>query len=187
MRRTLFGLAVLVLAAAATAAADAVDNPQYKEWAKWREGATVTTKSEVAVGGMVQVVTTQTQTLKKLTAEKAGLEIVSVTEAGGQTIKAPPVAYEILAKVPTLKIDPKDVKVDPKDVPKVNVKETKGRETLSVNGKQLACEWHQIEFEGTTSKTWYSDDVPGRLVKMESRSPEGTTTVRLTEWKAQKK
>jgi hypothetical protein len=185
MQRALFGFAGLVVALGYASAQDTVDNPQYQEWAKWREGAFVTLKSESVIDGQVQVVTIQTQTLKKLTAEKAVVEYATTTEAGGQTIKAPPMTLDIVARFPKVKVNPTDPKFDPKDIPKFT--ETKGRETLTISGKKLDCEWHQVEFMGFTTKTWTSDQVPGRLVKMESRSKEATTTMQLTDWKAEKK
>jgi hypothetical protein len=188
MQRTLFGfVSLIVLSAFAVpvSAQETVDNPQYQEWAKWREGAFTTLKSETVIDGKVQVVTTQTQTLKKLTAEKAVVEITSVTEAAGQTIKSPPITLDIVAKLPKVKIDPVDPKVDPKDVPKY--KETKGREALTINGKKVECEWIQFEVDDAVSKTWYSDQIPGRMVKTQTRAKEATTTMQLTDWKAEKK
>lgn len=188
MRHVLFGFASFVLLAAASApvsAQETIDNPQYQEWAKWREGAFVTLRSESVVADKVEVVMTQTQTLKKLTAEKATVEITSVTEAAGQTIKAPPVTFDIVAKLPKVKVDPVEVKVDPKDTAKV--KETKGRETLTINGKKVECEWVQTEIEGITSKMWSSEQIPGRIVKAETRTKESTTTMQLTDWKSEKK
>jgi hypothetical protein len=189
MQRTLFGfmgmIAVLALAAPAVAA-DTVDNPQYKEWAKWREGAFATLKTEAVVDGTVQVVTTQTQTLKKLTAEKAVIEMTSITEAAGQKIDAPPMTFDIPAKGPKIDLSGfTGANVDPKDVPKY--KETKGKESLTIKGKKLDCEWHQIEVAGAVTMTWYCDQVPGRMVKAESRVMGNSTVMQLTDWKAEKK
>jgi hypothetical protein len=188
MHRVLFGIAsliVLATLAAPVSAQETIDNPQYQEWAKWKAGAFATIKSESVVDGKVQLVTTQTQTLKSLTAEKAVVEITSVTEAAGQKISAPPVTFDIVAKLPKVKFDPADVKVEPKDDPKV--KHTKGRETLTINGKKVECEWVQTEFEGVTSKMWTSEQIPGRMVKAETRTKESTSTMQLTDWKAEKK
>ncbi|MCI0704408.1 MAG: hypothetical protein L0241_25400 [Planctomycetia bacterium] len=189
MSRTLIGFAgcfVLAVLNAPALAQETVDNPQYQEWAKWKEGAFVTIKSESSVDGKVQVVTTQTQTLKKLTAEKAVVEITGVTEAAGQTIKAPPVTFDFVAKLPKVKVDPKGIpEPDPKAVPKF--KETKGREALTINGKKVECEWIQIEFDGFSSKTWMSNQIPGRMVKSETKTKESVTTMQLTDWKAEKK
>src|SRR4029450_576306 len=114
-----------------------------------------------------------------LTAEKATVEITSATEVAGQTIKAPPMTFDISAKLPKVKVDPVEVKVDPKDTPKV--KETKGRETLTINGKKAECEWVQTEVEGITSKMWTSEQIPGRMVKAETRTKEATSTMLLTD------
>jgi hypothetical protein len=140
---------------------------------------------------MVQVVMTQTQTLKKLTPEKAMIEITGVTEAGGQTIPSPPVTIDIVAKVPKLNFDPnlfKNTPAEAKDAQAPKYRETKGRETLTINGKKLDCEWHQFEFDGgMTTKSWSSDQIPGQIVKSESRSKEGSTIMQLVEWKGTKR
>jgi hypothetical protein len=186
MPRTLIGFTCFVLLSATALAQETIDNPQYQEWAKWKEGAFVTIKSESIVDGKIQVVSTQTQTLKKLTAEKAVVEITGVTEVAGQTIKAPPMTFDFVAKLPKVKFDPKGIpEPDPKAVPKF--KETKGRETLTINGKKVECEWIQFEYEGVTSKTWMSDLIPGRMVKSETRTKESVSTMQLTDWKAEKK
>jgi hypothetical protein len=190
MQRTLFGflsLTTFLAMAAPAAAQEMIDNPQYQEWAKWREGAFVTMRSESSSDGTVQAVMTHTQKLKKLTAEKAVIEITGVTEAAGQTIKSPPMTLEIPAKGPKFNVNPTDTK-DPeaKDVPKY--KETKGKETLTVKGKQVECEWVQVEVEGGfTTKTWYSEQVPGRIVKSESRAMGNVNVVQLTDFAAEKK
>jgi hypothetical protein len=177
---------MLLLALAAPAAAGSVDNPQYKEWAQYREGAFVTLKSEVKVNGAVQVVMTQTQKLKQLTAEKAVVEYSGVTEAAGQKIEAPPMALDVPAKLP--KFDPKDTpeaKVDPKD--QVKYKETKGKETLTIKGQKLDCEWIQIESEGVFTKSWTCKQIPGQIVKTESQAQGAVTIQILTDWKAEKR
>ncbi len=173
------------LSAAATA--QTVDNPMYQWWAAWREGASITLKSETVLDGKSLGSQTITQTLKKLSAEKAVVEILTEVTMGGQTIKAPPQSVEFLAKLP--RIDPKNLpKTDPKDKgpePKV----TKGRETLTVSGKKLACEWTQSELGGTVTKAWHCDDVPGRLVKSVATDSASklTATTQLIEWKGTKR
>jgi hypothetical protein len=184
LRLDILSLAV-VLALAAPAAADTVDNPQYKEWAQWREGATVTTRTESIVDGAVQVVNIQTQTLKKLSAEKAVVEILMVTEAAGHTMKTPPQTMDIVAKFPKVNYTPPPT--EKSDTPEVKYKESKGRETLTIKGKKVDCEWHMIEMEGGMStKTWTSKQIPGGVVKMESRSPQASSNLVVTEFVAEK-
>ncbi len=172
-----------VLGLAATATAQTVDNPMYQWWAAWREGASITLQSETVLDGKSLGSQKITQTLKKLSADKAVIDILTEVTMGGRTIRSGPNSVEFLARFP--RIDPKEVpKTDPKDKgPKVNV--TKGRETLTVSGKKLACEWMQTEVGGTVTKAWYSDDVPGRLVKSVMTAPASklTATTQLIQWK----
>jgi hypothetical protein len=189
MRRTILGLTVVSIAWGLTgsAAAQTVDNPLYKEWAVWREGATVVIKQESSFGGMAASVAVQTTVLKKLNADKAVLETTSVIEAGGQKVTNGPFPMDLPARYPKF-----DYKAPPEDkaAEKPKYKETKGRETLTISGKKVDCEWVQYEFEGgTTMKTWSSDQIPGRMVKTVTTDPN-TKTVSSTaviEFKATKR
>src|SRR5262245_58732444 len=102
MQRTLFGLvglAAFVFLPAYTVAEESVENPEYKKWVVWKEGAYATLKGENSFGAMTSTVTT-TQTLKSVAADKIVIEVTSVTETNGQTIKSAPVSLEILARTP---------------------------------------------------------------------------------------
>ena len=143
----------------------------------------ITLQSETVVGGMSLGTQKVTQTLKRLTADKAVVEVVTEVTMGGQTIKSPPQSIEHPARLPpgTAKDAPKS---DSKEEgPKVRI--TKGRETLTVSGKQVACEWTQSEAGGTVTKTWESNDVPGRLVKsvVTDQATKATATTQLVAWK----
>ena len=176
MQRTCLGFVslVLLLSLAAPAAAENVDIPEYKMWSGWREGATATGKTEGEAEGMKMTFTT-ISTLKKVTAEKVTLEVVTITEFGGQKVKTPPTLVDIPAKGPKPPAAPKS-------------KETKGKETLTVNGKRLDCEWTQVEVKGgEVTKTWTCKDVPGGVVKATTRSPTTTATSQLLVWKGEKR
>jgi hypothetical protein len=188
-RLWLVGLVVLP-GLAASDAAKPIDNPQYQVWSAWREGATLTLKTEVVADGKVQTTVTQTQTLKKVSPDKVVVEVSSATEAGGETFKTDPVSTDIPAKIPTFdapKGTPKEIPKDAaKDAP--NYKRTEGKETLTVKDKKLNCEWTRIEAEGgVVSTMWVCDDVPGRLVKSVSTYPGGSSTTLLVEWTATRK
>jgi hypothetical protein len=192
MRRAqlwLAGLVVLGLAGAAPAQGGA--NPAYTMWAAWREGASVTLKTESVVDGKVEVVAKHTQTLKKVTAEKVVIEMTFSTEAGGMTFQAPPQSMEIPAKMPNPNEIFKDLpKAAPQGTPQAvpKSKETKGREALTVNGKKLNCEWTQIEDEdGSVTKVWASDDMPGQTVKVVAKRQGSTDTGLVVDWKGTKK
>lgn len=165
------------------AVAQTVDNPAYQGWSNWREGASVTTKTESAKNGKVESSFKQTQTLKSLSAEKAVVNASMELEVSGKPFTTDPTPTEIVAKfkaVPQTKNAPNAA--EPKT--------TKGQEKLTVNGKTLSCEWQEYEIaKGQTVRTWTSDDVPGRTVKMVSTNDTTKTTivVVVVDWKGTKK
>jgi hypothetical protein len=185
------GSLAVCLGLAGTAAGQAVDNPMYKMWAVWSEGTSVTLKTVQADDGEMPVTAKQTQTVKKVTADKVVIEFAYVTEVGGMTFQAPPQSMDIPAKVPVLADVLKGLgKAAPQGTPQPTSKskETKGRETLTVNGKKLDCEWVQhVDEDGSVSKVWSCDDVPGGTVKVEAKRPGSTGTTLVVEWKGTKK
>jgi hypothetical protein len=187
MNRTTFriaGLVALLTLAGPAAAEETVENPEYKKWAVWKEGAYATLKGENRFGDTVTVVTS-TQTLKAVTAEKVVIEVTTVTVTNGQTTKAPPATMEFRAREPKL---PADVLKQVEEQTKKNAAQTtKGKETLTVNGQKLACEWVRFQSEGIDSKSWMCDDVPNQLVKMESVMGPLKASMVLIDWKGTKK
>ncbi len=162
----------LLIALALTGAANAQteDSPYYKGWSGWRDGATATTKTEVESAG-AKMSSTATATLKKVAADKAVVELALSFDLGGQKQTSPAAATDVLAKMPT----------DPK------AKKSKGKETLTINGKKLECEWIETEVGGDTTRTWFCPDVPGGVVKETIKSADSTTTSQVVEWKGEKK
>lgn len=164
-------------------AQEKVENPLYTTWAKFKPGTSITYQMDTAFGAQ-STSAKQVQTLKSVSDDKVVVEMQSVVEAAGQTIKTPAVPLEYLAKVPQGQIDPK---FNPDGNPALDVK--KGTETIEVAGKSLKCEW--IEAKGKTpqgeveTKTWFSDEVPGRLVKSVTglKAVNSTTTMTLVEFK----
>src|SRR5262249_17514292 len=138
-------------------AEDLVDNPSYKDWSKWGEGASATLKTESAKSGKTITLSSQKQVLKKLTEEKAVVETSSEITVLGQTTKTNPVSMEIPARLPKVKADPNSAAAK---------KPKQGNEKLTINGKELDCEWYEYELpRGGSSKVWLSNDVPGKTVK----------------------
>jgi hypothetical protein len=187
MNRTTFriaGLFALLTLAGPVAAEETVENPEYKKWAVWKEGAYATLKGENRFGDTVTVVTS-TQTLKAVTAEKVVVEVTTVVVTNGQTTKAPPTTMEFRAREPKL---PADVLRQAEEAArKVAAQTTKGKETLTINGQKLACEWSRLQSEGIDSRAWMCDDVPNQVVKMESVTGPLKGSMVLIDWKGTKK
>jgi hypothetical protein len=169
----------------AIAGAESVDNPAYQVWSVWREGASVTTKTELTMNGKSNPPIKQTQTLKSISADKAVIDGSMELELNGKPFKTEPAPFEIAAKIVGSTTSPakKDSNVP---APTVN----KGQEKLIINGKTLNCEWNEFVIaKGQTVKTWYCDDVPGRVAKMVSTNDatKTVTVVVVVEWSGKKK
>jgi hypothetical protein len=161
--------------------AEQVDNPQYKQWSKFKAGAWVKHKSETSFGDQK---TSQEMTTKlvELTPEKAVIESTISMTMGDQKMDMPAQKMDVPAKV--------EKKTEPTAAEKPATKE--GDETITVAGKSLKCHWTEttIKQEGGTivSKVWMCDDIPGSMAKMESNSQMGemksTTTMSVAEFSA---
>src|SRR5262245_29066574 len=164
--------------------ADTMDNPTYASWAKMKKGSSVTLKMTAEVAGQ-KTESTMTTTLVDLTADVATTEMVTVTKAGGQEFKSEPIKVE---NKKVVELPPGKKKAD-FDKPEGFVDQ--GEETLKIGGKEYKTKWMKVknakdgsEYE---AKTWSCDDVPGTLVKMETKSSGGgikaTTLLELVEIK----
>lgn len=158
-------LSMLVLGFASAAFADEmIDNPMYKQWAKYKPGTFVTMKSTSEMAG-TKTESTVTTTLKSVTPEKIVVTMEVVSKMGDQEYKMPAQEMEYPAKIK--KEDMDDVQ-KAKDKPDTK----KGKETVEVAGKKLATNWTEVKIDNekmtTVTKMWESEEVPGGLVKMET-------------------
>lgn len=161
-----------------------VDNPEYKHWSGFKPGSFSKLKTTGEMMG-TKTESMTTMTLKEVTADNAVIEIVSVTKMGDQEMKAPPMTHKVPAKVSMA------------DADKYNNPEGKlkdGQEEIEAAGKKWKTRWMEVETTAgemkVKSKTWISEDVPGRVVKMTSESAGQMamkTTGELVEVKADKK
>ena len=188
MRRLKKTLLIVALAASTATLAYAdkekkpekIDNPEYLTWSQFKAGAMVEMENVTSTAGQETRMSTTT-TLKTLTAKKAVVASQVTVFVAGKEIKQPAQDRDVPAKI----VKPKP----PKDAKKPDVKTEKGEETLTVDGKQVACTWVKttmtIGGNTTVSKIWNSKAVPGGLVRMES-STKGAmkvaTTMRVTKF-----
>lgn len=180
LRFTILALGVLCWSLPAHAK-EAIDNPEFANWNKFKVGASVTMRAEMTVSGS-KTVNQTTHTLKSKSADKLVVTtqnktIVNIPGQGDREISTPATDREIPAKLP--KMEPPTAPNTPK--PEV----TTGEETLSVAGRSIKCRWTQTVVKGptgtVTAKTWNSSEVPGGTVKM-SATTKGTvsTTTEMT-------
>ena len=176
---------VAVLAATALApvvAAQQVESPIYKSWARHPVGTSVALRSVTGSDGRT-IETTTTSTLLELTAEKAVVETVVVSDATGEEVKSPPQKFEhrrMFPLFPGMKAE---------DIGKPVGVLAQGEEAVEVGGKTYPARWFeskgQTEAGESVTRTWMSDEVPGRLLKAVTRVPATgkTTALELIELK----
>jgi hypothetical protein len=180
MKRILTVLAVLAFAPLSRA--EEIDNPSFKSWAKHKVGTTVTMKTVSDVAGQ-KTEAVMTSKLVELTADKAVVEMTVTTKVAGMEFTTPATKME----------NPKKIKVEGKKPeaagkPEGVVKE--GEETVKVGGKEYKAKFYETKTKTPSGdvegKIWMSDEVPGGMLKMESKlsgAVAGTTTMEVTEIK----
>ena len=117
--------------------------------------------------------------------DKLVLDTSSMTKVNGMEIKSPVVKRDVPKTFTIPKVE------KPKDDPKVEKPKTEeGTETLKVGGVEVKAKWYKVTQDvmgtKTNSQTWTSDDVPGGLVKMVTKTSgtvEGTITMEVVEFK----
>jgi len=144
-----------------------VDHPEYKGWASFKEGSSVT--FTMVVDGKAQEGT------MKVTLKSVGEKSVVVDEA--RNIKAMGPDRQAPREIPAT--------VAPGSIPKP---EKEGDEEIQAAGKTLKCHWSEIRKSTAggrieTVRYWVHDDVPGKMVQMRVTQPEGlTATLTAAEW-----
>lgn len=175
--------AMIVLVAGTATAQETIPNPEFANWSKFKKGASVTLKS-TSNFGKTSVETLITMTLVEVGSDKLVLDTTSVSKLNGMEIKSPVVKRD----VPKTSTVPK---IDPKVAPKVEKPKTEeGTETVKVSGVEVKAKWYKVTQDvmgtKTESKSWTSDEIPGGLVKMVSKTSgtvEGSLTMEVIEFK----
>ena len=165
----LVALAVFVAAGGGVVSAqEKIDNPTYANWAKYKVGATATLKTTTGSAAFSSE-STMTTKLVERTAEKVVIEITVKSKVGGMEIEIPPMKQEHLKTIELPKGAKKEAFTSGK--PEGTTKE--GTETLKIGGQEVKTKWYEYEVKANgadvKAKMWTSDEVPGMLVKMESK------------------
>lgn len=174
-----FIMSLSMLTNAALAAEDLVDNPQYAGWSKFKPGTSVKySQATVAMGQNTEGEIVMT--LIAITPEKATIETKMSMVMEGKKVDMPAQKLDIAAKVP--KSQAKDTG-EPDGSAKAETKQ--GAEKIEVGGKTYDCKWTEVTSDQNKmhmiAKTWLSDEVPGKMVKMEATTTgEMASTVKLT-------
>jgi hypothetical protein len=171
-----FGLS-LVGARVTRAAEEQVENPGYKSWASQKPGTTVTLETSSAVAGRTfkaEIV----QRLVEVTPEEATIEVTRTINVPGAPAPRPQ-TVKIAAKVDKSKATPGRL---PPNV-KGEMKEA-GTEKVTVAGKTYECKVYEFSGESngvkSSGKSWFSAEMPGGLVKLESTANIGGNDSKTT-------
>jgi hypothetical protein len=161
-----------------------VNNPDYANWSKFPKGTSVTRVwTSVEPDGRTSVVT-ETLTLVEVAADKVVLEVEYISDVPGATkFKTKPKSLEIAKTVP-LPAGSKKAEFTTK-LPGT-VAEGKEAEAVKVPGGEFKARWFKTVAERggkrIEGKSWVSEEVPGRIVKVEettsSQGKQLYTTVR---------
>jgi hypothetical protein len=169
------------LAVPSIVSAQQIDNPMYTSWARHTPGTSITMRSITEMRGKT-IETTTAYTLRKVLPDRVVVEMVAVSDATGSKVKNPPQEMEIRRKFYLLP------GVKPEDIGKPDGTIASGEETLTLAGKEFRAKWFdskgQTEAGPSRTRTWMSDEVPGRLLKsvLEVPNVDKTTTLSLIEF-----
>lgn len=184
MRQFLAVAAIALVAAEAPgrARAEDVDHPAYLSWSKQPIGTRIKLRSSTDADGHVLTTTTST-TLKEVRPDRAIFQVQRVSDATGREVTSIPERSEIVRKFPLFP------GVKREDIGKPVGAQAKGEETLTLAGREFRAVWFDTKTKGdggsdVYTRTWMTDEAPGRLIKSVIRIPQAKTvvTVELTEW-----
>jgi hypothetical protein len=188
MRPTLLraGLLAAALSVCSPALAEKVKNPEFEMWSKFKPGAMSKLQGTTEAGGQKSAQTITTKLVEANT-EKCVVETTVSMEVGGQKMDMPAQKREVPAMMENVAAPaaPGDAPAPGAKKPDVKTSE----ETVTVGGKSVKCVVTEMTSEQSgmkiAAKTWTSTDVPGGVVKMESKTTgamESTTTQELKEF-----
>lgn len=169
----------LFLPLSAALAQEKVDNPEYKTWVGLKPGTAVKYKMITESGGMKNEVKL-TNVLVELLADKAVVETTTTFDLMGKEIKNS-TKHEVTKQLEKTK----GVLIPGVDKPDGTYEE--GTEDFSVGTAKVKTKWYKYKTEkpvAASGQIWLSEEVPGGLVKLTTKSSaptEGSMTMELLE------
>ena len=174
--RTILASPLFLCLLAACVSAEEVEHPAYKSWASQPIGTTIAIRS-VTASAQSTITTTTTTKLVKFEPDKAILETSKVSDATGKVVEGAPDRLE------QRKMFPLFAGVKKEDIGQPTNAIARGEETLKLAGREIKTTWYDVKGKGdagdTFTRTWLSDEIPGRLVKAVTKIPKASTTVTL--------
>lgn len=171
----LAAVAVVVAVAAAARADDKVENPEYKAWANFKPGTTVTMKLINEAGGM-KTESTLSRKLVEVKEDQLVWDMDMEISLNGKPLPKQSVPKsEVRKEMKASEFAPyQDVKTG-RPVGATD----DGTEKLKVGGTEYECKRYKYKFktmipnigeEEVEGQMWECDDVPGRMVKITGKS-----------------
>jgi hypothetical protein len=167
-----------VLVAPTPVAAETVESPIYKSWARTKVGTVVTIKSVTVMKGST-LESSMRYKLVALSAEKATVEMV----LSSRGVANPPQKLEYRRDFPLFPGMKRE------DIGKPVGATENGLEPLMLAGKEYKTQWYvtkgKTEAGESIARTWTAEDVPGMLLKSVITVPaaDKTTTIEVVEIK----
>jgi len=171
----------IVLLTAASAQSEGVESPIYRSWSKHKVGTVVVVREVTEARNGGRVTTTHRRTLRELDESRAVVEEVIETDSSGEAVKGEAQEHTIRRAFPLLP------GVKKEEVGRPRGALGKGEEKLDAAGKTYETRWYdtkgQTEAGPSKTRSWYSDEVPGLLVKAVTEVPAAhkTTTLNVIE------
>jgi hypothetical protein len=182
MRGLMVAVVLVGTVSVASAEDKKIDNPEYGYWAKYKPGTTSKLKMTNEFGGNKTATTIVTK-LVEVKDDKLVVEMETETELMGKPFKAPPQKRDVPKVFEVKEGQPKPPMIGGK--PEGTTEE--GTETVKVGGTEVKTKWYKyktrVEALGETNgQVWMSDEVPGSLVKMTTKSDKFSMTMELVEF-----
>ncbi len=174
--------AALVVFSGAVAMADKkkIDNPEYVQWSKYKSDS-MTKLKMVNEFNKMKTESTVITTLKEVGADKLVLETEVITNLNGMEFKAPATKRDV-AK--TIEVDDKAADAIKAAKPEGTTEE--GTDTLKVGKDDVKTKWFKYKSKASgmevDGQSWISDDVPGSIVKMVTKTSTFNSTMELVEF-----
>ena len=174
--------AALVVFSGAVVLADKkkIDNPEFAMWSKYKVDTMTKLKMTGETNGM-KTSSTVVTTLKEVGTDKLVLETEVVSNINGMEFKTPATKRDVTK---TIELEEKLIEAAKTVKPEGTTEE--GTETVKIGKDDVKTKWLKYKSKASgmevESQIWTSDDVPGSIVKMVTKTATFSSTMELIEF-----
>jgi hypothetical protein len=167
------------LAQGGPAADPEVGNPEYDRWSSFKPGSWVTFEQPCGKGALMQ----ESYKLLERTSEKATFQCTKVENGFKYPLFQQSIPRKLAVRDPqgaaAQKPDGGEIELQGPGGKQKSIwrKDSEGDEEIEVAGKKLKCHWIKMDYrtdsrlewvkDMSSTKTWYSKEIPGQVAKME--------------------